>query len=120
MRMNQDERRFDFHGFELALKKPEKRRFQNKSLCFFALFSGLPLSGKQCLRGHKDPDTACIPYSERRKARNKNTIPPLGVGIKKRTMSYWHLYLECAVFYFIFHVKNLLICFSNAFAKPSF
>ena len=34
-------------------RKPEKRRFQNKGLCFFAPFSGLPLSGKQCLCGHK-------------------------------------------------------------------
>ena len=37
-----------------ALRKPEKRRFQNKGLCFFfAPFSGVPLSGKQCLCGHK-------------------------------------------------------------------
>ncbi len=34
-------------------RKPEKRRFQNKGLCFFAPFSGVPLSGKQCLCGHK-------------------------------------------------------------------
>ena len=40
-------------------RKPEKRRFQNKGLCFFAPFSGLPLSGKQCLRGHKGPDAVC-------------------------------------------------------------
>ena len=34
-------------------RKPEKRRFQNKGLCFFAPFSGVPLSGKQCLCGHR-------------------------------------------------------------------
>ena len=34
-------------------RKPEKRRFRSKSLRFFMLFWGLPLSGKQCLCGHK-------------------------------------------------------------------
>ena len=34
-------------------RKPEKRRFKSKSLCFFAPFSGVSLNGKQCLCGHK-------------------------------------------------------------------
>ena len=34
-------------------RKPEKRRFKSKSLRFFMPFWGLPLSGKQCLCGHK-------------------------------------------------------------------
>ena len=29
---------------------------------------------------------ACIPYGERRKARNRNTIPQMGVGMKKRVI----------------------------------
>ena len=32
----------------------------------------------------REPAAACSPYGERRKARNRNTIPPMGVGVKKR------------------------------------
>ena len=32
----------------------------------------------------KKPAVACSLYSERRKARNRNTIPPMGIGVKKR------------------------------------
>ena len=31
-----------------------------------------------------EPSTACKPYGESRKARNRNTNPPSGVGVKKR------------------------------------
>ena len=31
-----------------------------------------------------EPATACNPYGESRKARNRNTNPPRGVGVKKR------------------------------------
>ena len=34
----------------------------------------------------REPATACSPYGERRKARNRNTIPPMGVGVKKRAI----------------------------------
>ena len=34
----------------------------------------------------REPAAACSPYGERRKARNRNTIPPMGVGVKKRTI----------------------------------
>ncbi len=34
----------------------------------------------------REPATACSPYGERRKARNRNTIPPIGVGVKKRAI----------------------------------
>ena len=34
----------------------------------------------------REPAAACIPYGERRKERNRNTIPPMGVGVKKRAI----------------------------------
>lgn len=40
----------------------------------------LPSSSAQ----RRESAAACSPYGERRKARNRNTIPPMGVGVKKR------------------------------------
>ena len=34
----------------------------------------------------REPAAACSPYGERRKAKNRNTIPPMGVGVKKRAI----------------------------------
>lgn len=34
----------------------------------------------------REPAAACSPYGKRRQTRNRNTIPPLGVGVKKRAI----------------------------------
>ena len=84
MRMNQDERRFDFHGLGLALKQAREEKgwtqayvaelvgktdrtimnIENKGQhpsfnLFFAPFSGVSLNGKQCVCGHR-PQTPLV------------------------------------------------------------
>ena len=62
----------------------------------FLLRAMLPRSGKEAVRYRanfppssaqsREHAAACSPYGERRKARNRNTIPPMGVDVKKRAI----------------------------------